>query len=291
MIITAKTIPCDYGVILPKKTISISGMEWFDIASGIDAQESIEFSRGHSPSCHADRRTVHGNLTARPGPAIMVEPPAVNFSAAQITAIRKTSKPGPLPYRRKIAVPPEPILETAGAFHAVGDQGLAAVVPFLNQTLAHAKPMALDGRPPVGTNANLRKARNLLCQCLCLRARSPLRGEVFAQADRHAFVSRHLASGKANLERAALPHNARQPHRASIDQRHAPATAIDAEIRPLGHYPKIAPQSQFHAAGDRRPFNRRDDRFVQFQPRGSQRAAGDFAAIAAWPGRRNIELA
>src|SRR5258706_16358278 len=85
---------------------------------------------------------------------------------------------GPLPYLRKIAMPPEPILETAGACHAVGDQGLAAVVPFLNQTLAHAKPMALDGRTTVSTNANLRKARDLLCHCLCLRACAPLRGEV-----------------------------------------------------------------------------------------------------------------
>src|SRR5712691_1891379 len=71
---------------------------------------------------------------------------------------RRSRQQIPLPYLRKIAVPPEPILETAGACHAVGDQGLAAVVPFLNQTLAHAKPMALDGRTAVGTNANLRKA-------------------------------------------------------------------------------------------------------------------------------------
>src|SRR6266516_5326992 len=116
-------------------------------------------------------------MTAEPGPANHGGgSPAVSFSAAQITAVRKTSKAAPLPYRRKIAVPPEPILEPAGPCHPVGDQGLAAVVPFLNQTLAHAKPMALDGRPPVGTNANLRKARDLLCHRLCLRACASLRG-------------------------------------------------------------------------------------------------------------------
>src|SRR6266403_4054315 len=123
-------------------------------------------------------------MTAGPDPAIMAKPTCRQFPSSSNHRCSRTGKAGPLPYLRKIAMPPEPILETAGACHAVGDQGLAAVVPFLNQTLAHAKPMALDGRTTVSTNANLRKARDLLCHCLCLRACAPLRGEVFAQADR-----------------------------------------------------------------------------------------------------------
>src|SRR5712672_960376 len=147
-------------------------------------------------------------------------------------ALKNRASRTALSYLCKIAVPAEPAAEAGCACNAVFDQGLTAVVPFLNQPLAYAKPMALDGRPPVGANANLRKARDLLCHCLCLRACASLRGEVFAQADRHALLRRHLASGKNDLKRAALPHNARQSHRASIDQWHAPATAIDAEIRP-----------------------------------------------------------
>src|SRR5712692_3818050 len=103
--------------------------------------------------------------------------------------------------------------------------------------------MALDGGPSVGADANLRKPRDLLCERLCLGARSPLRSEIFAQANGHALLGRHLTSCKDNLERAALPDDARQPHGTSIDQRHAPSTAIDAEIRLFGHHPKIAPQS------------------------------------------------
>src|SRR6266436_1541902 len=162
----------------------------------LGAQEGTYFSRGHLRCCHY-RRTL---LEHDPNLAVK--------NRASRTA---------LSYLCKIAVPAEATAEAGRACNAVFDQGLAAVVPFLNQSLAYAKPMALDGRPAVGANANLRKARDLLCHCLRLRACSSLRGEVFAQADRQALLGRHLASGKNNFERAALPHNARQSHRTSID--------------------------------------------------------------------------
>src|SRR4030095_11300508 len=90
--------------------------------------------------------------------------------------ISRHCKAGPLPYLRKIAMPSKSTAEAGCAGHAIRGQRLTGAVPFLNQTLAHAKPMALDGRPAVGTNADLRKARDLLCHCLCLRAGASLRG-------------------------------------------------------------------------------------------------------------------
>ena len=51
------------------------------------------------------------------------------------------------------------------------------------------------------------------------------------------------------------------------------------------HSPKL------HAAGDGRAFDRGDHRLVQFEPRRTERSAWNFAAIAARPGGRNIELA
>src|SRR5258707_12862829 len=98
----------------------------------------------------------------------------------------------------KMRRPPGPVAKGRSARPDDFGQGLAPVVPFLNQRLADTQPMALDGRPAVGTNANLRKACDLLCHSLCLRACASLRREVFAQADRHALLGRHLASGKDN---------------------------------------------------------------------------------------------
>src|SRR5437868_5293112 len=249
------------------------------------AQESAEFSYGHS-------RCVHCTLSNYPAD----RPPSNALTARGHLACRQLHHPvkSPMFLARnfdalsnlpEITVPPKPIAEAPCPRHAVRDQCLPPVVPFLNQSLADAKAMALDGRPSVGANADLGKARNLLRESFCFRASSSLRGQVFAQADRHALLGRHFASRQDNLECAALPDNARQPHRASIDQRHAPSTAINAKIRLFGHHPKIAPQSQLHAAGDRRTFNRRDDWFVQFQTRRSQRTAWNFAPVAARPGR------
>src|SRR3982751_1079979 len=105
----------------------------------------------------------------------------------------------------------EPAAETAGPRHAVRDQRFAAVIPFLNQRLADAEAMALDGGAPVGADADLRKPRDLLGERLRLGAGSALGGQIFAQADRQAFLGRHLAPRQNDFERAALPDNARQP--------------------------------------------------------------------------------
>src|SRR5882757_3131942 len=200
----------------------------------LGAQESFEFSRSHSRCCH-DRSSAFSlkgifieNITAGPSPAVMAQRTCRHSPSGSTIANREASKAQPLADLRKIAVSAEPATEAGCARHAVRAQCLAPVVPLLDQRLADGKAVALDGGPSVGANADLRKARDLLRERFCFRAGSSLRGNVFAQADRQALLGRHFASRQDNLECAALPHNARQPYRASIDQRHAPSTAIDA---------------------------------------------------------------
>src|SRR5262245_15382705 len=161
-------------------------------------------------------------------------------ASSSVTVIRgAVIIPGDL---REIAMAPQPALEAAGTRYAIGDQGFAAIVPFLNQRVAHTKPMAFDGRTPVCANAHLREAGNLLRQLLGLRSGAALGGDVFAQANAQTFLSRHFPSREDDLERPPLADDPRQPHGTSVDQRHTPAAAIDAEIGLVGHHPEVAPQ-------------------------------------------------
>src|SRR5258708_5609278 len=167
----------------------------------------------------------------------------------------------------EIPMPAQPILDPRRSRHPILYQRFAAVVPLLYQRIAHAEPVALDRRAPVRAHAHLRKARDFLRELLRLRARATLRREVFAQPDREAFLRRHLAPGEDDLERAPLADDARQAHGSAVDQRHAPAAAIDAEVGVLRHHAEIAPEAQLHAAGDRGTLDRGDDRLVVLQPR------------------------
>src|SRR5690242_3533917 len=189
----------------------------------------------------------------------------------------------------EIAMPSQSALEAAGASDAVGNQRLAAVVPFLNQPLAYGQSVALDRGTPVSAHAHLREASDFLRQLLGLGAGTALGGDVFAQADLQTLLGRHLSSRQDDLKRPALADDPRQADGAAVDQRHAPAAAIDAEIGFFGHHPKIAPQPQFHSARNGRPFDGADYRLVQFQPRRPERPARNFAAIAARPRRRDVE--
>src|SRR6476661_3965718 len=152
----------------------------------------------------------------------------------------------------EVAVAAETVLEPGGAVDTVDDQRLAAVVPFLNERIAHREAVALDRRPAIGAHASLREAGDLLCQLLRLLPSASDRRDIFAQADAEAFVGRDFAAGENDLECAALADNARQPHGAAVDQRHAPAAAIHAEIGILRHDAEIAPESELHAAGNGR---------------------------------------
>ena len=82
-----------------------------------------------------------------------------------------------------------------------------------------------------------------------------------------------LRPGEDDVERPAPPDDARQPHGAAVDQRHAPAPAINAHVGALLHHAQVAPQRELHAARDRGTRDRGDHRLGQLQPRRPHRAA------------------
>src|SRR5204863_4835320 len=77
----------------------------------------------------------------------------------------------------------------------------------------------------------------------------------------------------------------------AIDERHAPAPAVHAEVGVLGHDAEVAPESELHAAGDRGALDRGDHRLVELEARRAERPAGNLATVAARPGRGEVELA
>src|SRR5215204_1826412 len=92
------------------------------------------------------------------------------ISPVQIIEFRHYTSPNFI----EVAVPAEPVLEPARARYTVLDQRFAPVVPFLNQRLAYAKPVTLDGGAPIGPHANLREPRDLSCQLLRFLTGAPL---------------------------------------------------------------------------------------------------------------------
>src|SRR4051794_30676422 len=141
------------------------------------------------------------------------------------------------------------------------------ILVFELERLALALAFLQIYRAAVGAQTNLRQPRELLRQILGDAARVPLRREPLAQSDAIALVRRHLAAGQDDVAGAAFADEARQAHRAAVDERHAPAPAIDAHVSALPHHPHVAPEPELHPAGDRRPLYRGDDRLRQFKPR------------------------
>ena len=83
----------------------------------------------------------------------------------------------------------EAVLEAGCARYAIRDQRLTSIVPFLDQRVAHAEALALDGRTAIGTRANLREARDLLGDILGFLPRPTFRGEVLDVYKRQALYS------------------------------------------------------------------------------------------------------
>src|ERR1700691_3547591 len=73
----------------------------------------------------------------------------------------------------------ETVLEAGRSGDAIFDQRLAPIVPFLDQRLAHAEAVTLDGGAAVGTSADLRKARDLLSNLLGFLSGAAFRRDIF----------------------------------------------------------------------------------------------------------------
>src|SRR5260221_1742557 len=180
--------------------------------------------------CSITKRSVHGTFLTIPL-TFRTSAPSRGRSGDRVRSLNLL----------EVAVPAKPILEAARAGHTIRDQCLASVVPFLNQRLAHAKPVTLDCRAAIGAHTDLREARDLPCQLLRLCACAALGGEVFAQADGQALLRWHFPSRKDDLQCTTLADDPRQPHGSAVYQRHTPTAAIDPEVGFLRHHPEIAP--------------------------------------------------
>src|SRR5207237_9446580 len=117
--------------------------------------------------------------------------------------------------------------------------------------------------------------------------RAAIRHHVLAGADAQRFLGWHLAHREDDLQRAAHADDAWQAHRAAVDERHAPAPAIDTEVRALFHYAHVAPERELEAAGDRRAGHRGDYWLVELEARRPERTARNGLAVV----ERVVDLA
>src|SRR5258706_8817569 len=179
----------------------------------------------------------------------------------------------------EVAMPAFARGEARGAGGAVDFESGKAVVPLLAHRLAERQRLLHVGRAPVGAHAGLRKARDLVRHGLGELARLALGHDVLAGTDAQRLVRRHLAPGEDDLHRASHADDARQAHGAAVDQRHAPAPAIDAEVRRFLHHAQVAPERELEAAGDRGTRDRGDHRLVELEARRPERPARDGFAI------------
>jgi hypothetical protein len=91
-------------------------------------------------------------------------------------------------------------------------------------------------------------------------------------------------AGQDHVQRPALADDARQPHRAAVDQRHAPASAEHPEDRAFRGHPQVAPQGQLQSAGHRVALDGGDHRLGQQPPRRPHRTLADRVVALALAG-------
>ena len=154
--------------------------------------------------------------------------------------------------------------------HAVGHVGRGqhghAVAELVGHRLVLIEPAALQRGRPVAAQALLGQRGDLVGQGLRRRPRLARRDHPVGQAHRQRLRGGDRPPGQDHVQRPAQPDHAGQPHRAAVDQRHAPAAAEHAQHRVLLGHPQVAPQRQLQAAGHGVPGDRGDHRLGQPQP-------------------------
>ena len=153
--------------------------------------------------------------------------------------------------------------EACGPCDALGLHDGRACRPFALQALAHRLAPGAIGRKAIRAHAFLGKACDLLGHRLGRLAGLAVRYHLLGEANSIAFLSRYLAPRHDDFERPTHADQARQAHSAAIDQRHAPAPAIDAEVCALGQHTHVAPHRELHAACYRRALDSGDHRLGQ----------------------------
>ena len=98
----------------------------------------------------------------------------------------------------------------------------------------------------------------LLRQCDRVGAGFALGHQAVGKAHPQRLGAADRASGEDQVDRLGMADQPRQADGAEIDQRHAETAAEHAEGGVLGDDAHVRPQRQLHAAGHRKPFDRRD---------------------------------
>jgi hypothetical protein len=138
---------------------------------------------------------------------------------------------------------------------------LDAVLPFTAHGLPKRQTVGFLDRLTIGSHGRLREPGYFCCHRLGLRSRASGRDHSFAHADLQRFASGDLAAGQYDFHGSPLADQPWKADRPAIQEGDSPAPAVDAEVGVFGHDAHIAPQRQFHATGNRRPLDGRDDRF------------------------------
>ena len=129
----------------------------------------------------------------------------------------------------------------------------------------------IERRCPVGQQAGLREAGDLPGhghgggQCLAI-VHQPV-----GQAQGEGLFGIDRPAGEDHVERPAHADEPRQPHRTTIDQRHAPAAAEHAEGGAAGGHAQVAHQRQLQATGDGITLDRSDHRLAERHSAGAHR--------------------
>src|SRR5215470_14951416 len=134
-------------------------------------------SIGHfyRPRSSKEWRISRSRLRCRPPRSSASSRSKMPINGARSFAISESSRnesrvvPGCLADLREVALSAQAILEAGRALDTILDQRFASIVPFLDQSLAHAEAMALERGASIGTDADLRKARDLLRHLFRLR--------------------------------------------------------------------------------------------------------------------------
>ncbi len=98
------------------------------------------------------------------------------------------------------------------------------------------------------------------------RSGRPGRHHPVDQPDPEGLPSVHLAAGEDQVHRPAGTDQPRQADRATVDERHPPATAEDPEAGVVCSDPKVAPDRQLQPTGDGVPLDGGDDRLAEAHP-------------------------
>lgn len=102
------------------------------------------------------------------------------------------------------------------AEHRFRGERLQPTLIFIRQGLLDRKATLLIRRPPVTSQANLRKARDLPSYFLRLFPGFPLRDDTIGKADLEGFVSVDRSTGQDHIESSTQANQPRQTHRSAI---------------------------------------------------------------------------